>query len=93
MPFMGTCYTIILLDEFDWGYVDNSRENTVERINNYLKELKRGGRVIAQFPHGIVVDLEKIWPWDEEMKRFLMCNCDTAWLFSDHNVGSLTKLG
>lgn len=90
---MGTTYTAILLDEFNWSYVGTSQGQRVEEINRYLAERGRGGEVIAVFHHGIVVDLEKDWPESENVKKFLLGCADKVIYFPNHEVGSLKQLG
>ncbi len=81
-----------MFDEFDWGYAGTSKEMQIALIDNFIYDRNRGGRVVTSFHHGIVVDLEKDWPENEELKEFILSKCDNAIYFTDCNVGNIIQL-
>lgn len=87
---MGTCYTYLLYDDFDWRKDDFSsgRQETIEKIK---RELPRYATVEAHWPHWIVVDLDKNSPWGERVQK-LKKYCDAAYYYPDTGGYELKKV-
>jgi hypothetical protein len=76
---MGTCYTYLLYDDWDWGYNwDKSKDDVIEDIKKEFPV----ATVLAQWRNYIVVDMDKNSPWKDhthELKKF----CAHAWYYGD----------
>ena len=81
---MGTTYQVIMLDEFDWAYADRTKETVIAKV---LAELPqgRGVELITTFPGGIVLNLEKVYPWADENMKIIRDNCDNAYIRHDNS--------
>lgn len=75
---MGTCYTYLLYDDFDWGYRNKSKEEMIESLKQELPVAD----VVASWSHYIVVDLDKNSPWGENV-QILKKYCDSAFYYTD----------
>lgn len=77
---MGICYTYLLYDEMDWryySYLDNK-----EKIIEAIKEEFPAATILAQWPHYIVVDMDKNSPYGDNMQR-LQKYCDRCYYYND----------
>lgn len=79
---MGTCYKLILGDEFDWGYSETSKEEQLKEF-----ERKYGGYIerIAEWYGFVVYDVDKQTPYLEERKNIIREYADTAYYIADYN--------
>lgn len=84
---MGVCYTYLLYDDFDWGYVDTTKEDTIEALKKELPVAE----VKAQWNNYIVVDLDKNHPWGDNAQK-LRNYCDGAWYYGDSSEWDLNKV-
>ena len=84
---MGICYTYLLYDDFDWDY--DRKKSTV--IKDLKKELPVA-EVIAQWPHYIVVDLDKNGPYRDSILQTLRKYCDSAYVYGDSSPWDLEKV-
>ena len=75
---MGTCYTYLLFDDFDWGYRDRTKKEIIERIKEELPV----ATIEAQWYKYIVVDLDKCSPWRDSTQK-LSKYCDSAKYYTD----------
>ena len=89
---MGICYQIILCDEFDWGYLNTSKE---KHLKEFQKEYLKAGAyqcdLIAQWPHYAVFDVDKQGPFNERSK-VVKEYCDSAWYNQDNSLTVLHKV-
>jgi hypothetical protein len=84
---MGTCYTYLLYDEWNWSFRDNGKEEIIESIKS---ELPVAG-VLSTWSNWIVVDLDKNSPWGENVRR-LKKYCDGAYYYTDTSIWDLKKV-
>lgn len=84
---MGTCYTYLLMDEFDWDYANTSKEKKIEEIKVELPVAD----VISQWFKFIVIDLDKNSPWGDNAKK-LHKWADCVYYYSDHRPWDLQRL-
>lgn len=75
---MGTCYTYLLHDNFDWSYQSKTKEEVIEQ----LKDKYKYADVVAQWPHYIVIDLDKRSPWSDTAQS-LKYYCESAHYYTD----------
>jgi hypothetical protein len=84
---LGTCYTYLLYDEFDWGYTNNSRMQTIAKLEQELPV----ATVLAYWPHYIVVDLDKNSPWSDNA-QLLGKYCDSAYYYDEYSQYELRDM-
>lgn len=84
---MGVCYTILLADEFNWGYVNIDKEKK-------LKEFKEGWPgyccdQIAEWYGFAVFDIDKNYPLSEERIKYINGFCDNWYYIDDLHLTSI----
>jgi len=72
---MGICTTLIIMDEFDWGYSGYSKEKA-------LKHVAKEYRVVAHWYTVIVIDIDKGRIYEKEE---LPITCDALYEIQDIN--------
>lgn len=84
---MGTCYTYLLYDDWDWSYSNQSKEELTEDLKKELPIAE----VISTWNHYIVVDLDKNSPWGDNAQK-LKKYCDKAYYCTDTAPYELLKV-
>lgn len=87
---MGVCYTLILLDDFDWGYSDTDKTKKMEELKK-----EYGGYcfdIVGQWYGGVVIEVDKNWPLTNERVALLKKYCDTAWYIADNALTSIIRI-
>lgn len=84
---MGTCYTYLLYDDFDWKYQNKTKQETIQAI----KEEFPVAEILAQWSHYIVVDLDKNSPYKEQTKN-LRKFCDSVYWYGDGDPYKIQKV-
>lgn len=81
---MGVCYKLILTDEFDWAYLNTSRE---ERLKEF--ETKYAGYIerIADWYGFVVYNVEKSVPYTPERTSLISEYADRAYYIDDLGSG------
>jgi hypothetical protein len=87
---MGTCYTYLLHDEWDWHSYGGGLASKDRSIAELKKEFPVA-EILAQWPHYIVVDLDKNSPYGENIQR-LQKYCENAWYYGDTSTYELKEL-
>ena len=89
---MGICYQLILCNEFNWGYVDTTKE---KQLKKFAEEYKNANAyccdLIAQWPYYAVFDVDKRGPFNERaeiVKKY----SDAAWYNRDIQLWNLIKI-
>jgi hypothetical protein len=81
---MGICYKLILEDEFNWGYLNNSKEKTLkefeDKFGRYIEK-------IADWYCFVVYDIDKTSPYMEERLNLIREYCDRAYYITDLGTG------
>jgi len=85
---MGVCYTAILFDEFDWNYVNNSKEATIKKIQESIPSAE----LLAQWSCFMVLDLDKKYPLMKQTGTVLLEAADAVWYYPDVGAYSLKEL-
>lgn len=89
---MGITCTLILLDEFDWGYVGTSWE---QKSKDFIEEFGKGGSYPSLTAHwygAMVFDIDKLGYCSEERKAIIYKYCDTCYYILDHQLYVINKL-
>lgn len=84
---MGITCTLILLDEFDWNYVNTNKE---KKAKEFVEEF--GGELVAQWYGAMVFDIEKRDYCSEERKAIIRKYCDSAYYILDISMYKIDKL-
>ena len=84
---MGITCTLILLDEFDWEYVDTNKH---KRAGEFVVEF--GGELVAQWYGAMVFDIDKRGYLSEERKAIIKKYCDSAYYILDIALYKIEKL-
>jgi hypothetical protein len=85
---MGTVYTAMLYDEFNWNYVNSSKDDKIEVIEKLIPSAE----LIAQWPNFMVFDLDKKYPLMKNVGMHLLDNADAVWYYPDIEAYNLRKL-
>lgn len=86
---MGTCYKILLMDEFDWGYVDTSKE---KKLLEFKSEYGEPCELIAEWYGCAVFDVDKRYPLSDERKQIINKFCDKAYYIDDLSLITIKDL-
>lgn len=84
---MGICCKLILLDEFDWGYVNSDKE---KKASEFIEEF--GGDLVGQWYGALVFDIEKRGYLSDERKKIIKKYCDSAYYILDIQLCKIEKL-
>jgi len=84
---MGICCTLILLDEFDWRYVNTDKE---KKASEFIEEF--GGSLIGQWYGAMVFDIDKRDYLSNERKKIINKYCDAAYYILDIQLWNIEKL-
>lgn len=84
---MGTCYTYILYDDFDWDYRDKPKQQIIEDLKVELPIAE----ILATWPHYIVVDMDKTWPLGDRAAK-LSKYCDVAYCYPDSDQSNIQRV-
>lgn len=84
---MGITCTLILLDEFDWGYVDTDKE---KKAAEFIAEF--GGELVGQWYGAMVFDIDKRGYCSEERKAIINKYCDKAYYILDIALYKIEEL-
>lgn len=91
---MGITCTLILLDEFDWGYVNTNKQKKAEEFiqefgrseNNYYPTL------VGQWYGAMVFDIDKLGYLGPERKAIINKYCDSCYYILDIGLTAINKL-
>ncbi len=89
---MGVCYTLLLLDDFNWDYADAKKD---ERIARFIKEMNEAGAYcnpIAQWYGAAVFDLDKSYPHNIKILNVIVQSCDVAYYIADNQACEIVEL-
>jgi hypothetical protein len=91
---MGITCTLILLDEFDWGYLNTDKE---KKAKEFIEEFGRKDRdyypeLVAQWYGAMVFDIDKLGYCSDERKAIIMKYCDSAYYILDCAMCKIEKL-
>lgn len=75
---MGTCYTYLLFDDFDWGYSNRTKNQTIKDIKKRFPYVD----ILAQWQDYIVVHLDKTSPYGDKIQQ-LQDYCSSARYYGD----------
>lgn len=75
---MGICYTVLLLDEFNWEYIGFDRHDVIKQVHNVIPHAE----LIADAHKVIVFDIDKACPESLIGK----ITCDVIMAFSDVDI-------
>jgi hypothetical protein len=66
---MGTCYTLFIIDEFDWSYVGTSKNEIITKMKKRFPTFE----IYSDVPYWIIWDIGKRFPCEEneEIYEFL----------------------
>lgn len=84
---MGITCTLILLDEFDWGYFNTNKQKKSEE---FIAEF--GGELIGQWYGAMVFDIEKRGYLSDERKAIIKKYCDAAYYIMDTQLWDIKRL-
>ena len=84
---MGITCTLILLDEFDWQYVNTNKQKKAEE---FIAEF--GGDLVGQWYGAMVFDIEKRGYASAERKAIINKYCDSAYYILDISMYKIDKL-
>jgi len=84
---MGTCYTVFLQDDFDWSYLNRTKETTLKEFAQEFKVTKLG-----EWSGWAVFDFEKTPPYIDYVKTRILNYCDACYYTADTEAGLLKKL-
>ena len=84
---MGITCTLILLDEFDWDYVNTDKD---QRAQEFIEEF--GGDLVGQWYGAMVFDIDKRGYHSDERKAIIRKYCDTAYYILDVQLWNIEKL-
>lgn len=85
---MGTCYKLFLEDEFDWGYMDTTKD---ERLKEFEKAYGGCCERVVEWYGFVVYDIDKQYPYTKERKDIIAEFCDRAYYTTDSGTG-ITEL-
>lgn len=84
---MGTCYTYLLYEDFDWSYSGKTKEEIIQDIKTELPVAE----ILATWPHYIVIDLNKNWPLGDNAHK-LKKYCDVAYCYTDSDQYNIKRI-
>lgn len=83
---MGVCYKLILLDEFNWNYVNTDRD---QRLQEFQQEYKDAGAYCCELEHawygGALFDVDKCGPYNPKYREVIRKFSDSAYFIDDLN--------
>lgn len=83
---MGVVYTVILYDEWDWGYVGKSRNKTIASFKkDFCSEFGYKPILLANWYEHIVFDIGKIHPDFDEIKEIIKKHSESCIYYADRN--------
>lgn len=87
---MGVCYTLLLHDEWDWGYRDS---NKIDTLKQFEKDYPGFCHQMAEWPHYAVFDVDKGNPkYNKEKLKVIANYCENAWCYGDSSTWHLQAL-
>ena len=69
---MGADYTAVVYDDFDWNYLNSSKEHYKRQILEELGEICPEIKFKAEWYRHMVFDLGRKWPENKEIKEILL---------------------
>jgi len=69
---MGTHYTVLVYDDFDWEYVNKDKEYFKQELTEKLSEFCPAVKLKAEWFGYMIFDLERKHPETEEIKNILL---------------------
>lgn len=84
---MGITCTLILLDEFDWGYVNTDKE---KKAKEFIEEF--GGELVGQWYGAMVFDIDKRGYTTPDRKAIINKYCDACYYILDISMYKIDKL-
>jgi hypothetical protein len=82
---MGTCYKLILWDEWDWGWKNTSKEKQLKEFEEKFRQ-ERFIERITEWHHFVVYDIDKASPFVEKRKELIRQYCDRAYYTADESA-------
>lgn len=84
---MGTCYTVMLMDEFDWQYADSQK---AERLMAFEAEFPHVTKT-AEWRRFAIYDFDKVYPLAENAPKILR-HCDAAFYIKDSSPWLIERI-
>jgi hypothetical protein len=90
---MGFVYTVMLQDDFDWGYVNKNKKDVLKEIQD---EFEAKGRLhptlLGEWYGFMVLDLDKTAPEYSPFREILLRHADSVHFWHDTNPYLIAKL-
>lgn len=81
---MGICYTLIMQDEWNWGYLEETKDKTLKEFEDKFRKLDyRYIERIAEWTDYVVYDIDKASIYSQERLQLIRDYCDCAHYYSD----------
>lgn len=82
---MGVCYTLILMDESNWGYKDTDKEQKLKAFQaDYIATDAYLCDLIGQWYGFAVFDVDKRGPYNLTRREIIKAYSDKAWYIADN---------
>jgi len=92
---MGSVYTVILQDDFDWEYVGTNKSEKIIEIATIIGDMSECDwkpELLGQWYGHIVFDCEKLPIFIEDYSKVILSLCDSAIYWDDASPFRKTKL-
>jgi hypothetical protein len=90
---MGVCYTILMQDDFDWGYVNTSKELKIGEFTKEFLELHKFSPTLRGQWYGFMVwDIEKRSPDWGDTNKLIHKFCDCCYWWGDNSPWNIRRL-
>lgn len=90
---MGLVYTVILQDDFNWNYVNKTKQDAIKKIKKDFKDKANfEPDILAEWYSHIVLNCEKFPIYLDEYKDIILKNCDSAIYWNDSTSYKKEKL-
>ena len=89
---MGTCYTILMMDEFDWNYLNKTKEETLAQFEEEMRKVRYIDGLEGTGYGWAIYDLDKTWPNYDPYYDVISKYCDVAYFWTDTGRLDIQKM-